>query len=381
MIPRSESRLTTQNLVISACVATDHRTVDWPAIHDLSTLIDLYCMYDSVTVLGRPESHILPFELTRLLLSDGFLKIDSPDDDLAEEVSAAARSHLRSFCGDDEDPAIEHLLRIALAPTGMNYGLRAQPDRSHEVAEGEVWLKAGPSRSQLLKRLRREKGVARSTTFVVRSFVYLGYSDVTGYVFVPDAVREPVLGAVAATEGELRSKLLKTISRSAAARMTANVKALSRVSPLAAVVFERSKPDRKRIVRELKALREELTSLRERLGSAERKIFYGVGAEPVEALNEWKRVNRELKRRFGDEPHLVSLEQVFSFGKSGAKAIDDPLKPGSWLELLIGMPYTVAKRTILRRKAVELHRLHREIPAAGRLYESINALFGSRIAE
>jgi hypothetical protein len=375
-----QTRLTTQNLVISACVATDSHAVDWPAIHDLSTLIDLYCMYDSATVLGRPDSHILPLQLTRLLLSDGFLNIENPVDDISDELSAAARSHLRAFVGDDDDPAMEDLLRIALAPTEMNYGLRAQPDRSHEVAEGEVWLKAGPTRSQLLKRLASETGIARSTTFVVRSFVYLAYGDVTGRVFVPDVVREPVVAAVATTEGDVRAKLLETIAANATPRMSGGLGNLSRVAPLAAVVFERAQPDRRRIVHELRALREELAPLRARLAKAEQSILYGVGVTPVDALNEWKAISIELKRSFGDDPHLVSLRQIFSFGNSGAKAIDEPLKAGSWMSLLLGMPYAVAERTILRRKAVELHRLHREIPAAGRLRESIRALFGSRIA-
>jgi hypothetical protein len=380
MVPKTQSRLTTQNLVISACVATNHTRVDWPAIHDLSTLIDLYCMYDSVTVLGRPDSHILPYDLTALLVSSGFLKIDNPENTMFEEVSTAARSHLRSFVGDDEDPAFEHLLRIALSPSRMDYGLRAQPDRAYEVAEGEAWLKAGPTRSQLLKRLRREKGVARATTFVLRSFVYLGYGDVTNQMFVPDAVRVPVVRSVATAEREVRARLLKTLTRSTASRMRGKAKDLSRVSPLAAVLFGRAKPSRKNIVRELQGLREELTSLRNRVAAAERKIFYGVGNEPVDAYEEWKRINRELKRRFGNEPHLVTLKQVFSFGDSSARVLDDPLKAGSWCGLLLGMPYRVAERTLLRRKAVELHRLHSEIPAVGKLYESIEALFGSRIA-
>ena len=214
----------------------------------------------------------------------------------------------------------------------------------------------------------------------MRSFVYLAYGDVTNQVFVPDAVRAPVVRSVATAEREVRARLLKTLARSTASRMRGTAKDLSRVSPLAGVLFGRAKPSRKNIVRELRGLREELASLRSRMAIAERKIFYGVGNEPVDAFEEWKRINRELKRRFGNEPRVVTLKQVFSFGDSSARVVDDPLKAGSWSGLLLGVPYAVAERTLLRRKAVELHRLHKEIPAVGRLYESIEALFGSRIA-
>src|SRR5436190_2125352 len=128
-------RLTTQNLVISAGVATEGHHVDWPAIKDLSTLIDLFCMYDSATVLGRPNNDLIPFELGNLLLSSRFLNIDSPGGDKTEHVSAAARSHLLAYLGGDEDDSFDELLQVALSPGEALYGLHGEPDRLHEVAE------------------------------------------------------------------------------------------------------------------------------------------------------------------------------------------------------------------------------------------------------
>jgi hypothetical protein len=59
-------------------------------------------------------------------------------------------------------------------------------------------------------------------------------------------------------------------------RMVGKGVRLERVSPLAAVVFGRAKPDRKRIIPELKMMRDELGALRKRLRDAEQKIFFGL---------------------------------------------------------------------------------------------------------
>jgi hypothetical protein len=227
--------------------------------------------------------------------------------------------------------------------------------------------------------LRQGTRVARSTTFLVRSFLYLGYGDVSGLVFVPDAVRVPVVGQVVGAERELRDRPLQTMIDAVSPRMLRKGIMLERVSPLAAVVFGRAQPDQKRIVPELKTLREELAPLRQRLREAEQKIFFGHGDEVVDATDDWNQINHEVKRSFGKEPHLVSVDQVLSFGQDVGEAAADPTKPKGWTKALMGLPADVVCRKLLRRKAVELHRLRNEVPAVGTLQNAIAALFGSRI--
>ena len=46
-------RLTTQNFLISSSFYERDEKLGWDSINDLSTLIDLFCLYDDVAVLGR----------------------------------------------------------------------------------------------------------------------------------------------------------------------------------------------------------------------------------------------------------------------------------------------------------------------------------------
>jgi hypothetical protein len=154
---------------------------------------------------------------------------------------------------------------------------------------------------------------------------------------------------------------------------------LNRVSPLAAVVFERAKPDKKRIAAEMDLLRAELAPLRRRLRGAEDKIFSGKGTEVTDAVNDWDLVVDELGRRFGREPHLISLDGILRFGRDAAEVADSVSKPKAWMAALLGLPFDVLRRIVARRPAIELHTLQREIPGSGRLKRVLLELFGSDI--
>jgi hypothetical protein len=370
-----QARLITQNLLMSAGLTEETVPIDWASVHDLVTLIDLYCMYDSAVVLGRP-AHSLQSHIGELLETSGFIRVEHPKGEATKEVSAGARRHLLSYLGEDAGDAFDPLIQFALSPDSAIYGLNERPDRSQDVAMGEMWLRTAPSKRDILDQLRRESDVARGTTFVVRSFLYLAYGDANDLVFVPDAVRMPVVGQIVDAEEHVRRKLLATISQGASTQVQTDPGDLWRASPLAAVVFERAQPDRRRVWQEMDVLRTELAPLRKRLREAEHKIFYGVGNEVADARNEWKAVNEELRRSFGDEPHLISLDRILALGKDLGEVADNPAKSKGWIALLAGLPFDVIRRILLRRKAVQLHHLRRELPGAGRLHASMTRLFG-----
>jgi hypothetical protein len=379
-VPKVGDRLTTQNLVISAGFAEQAKTPDWASIHDLATLIDLFCLYDSVSILGRPG---LGFHsrLGEVLISSGFLQTEIPDAGMARTVSETAKRHLLAYLGEEESDAYDGLLQFALSPDVCVHGLGPNPDRALEVQQGDAWLRTTPTKTDVLEQLRREAGAAPATTFVVRSFLYLAFGDSTGLVFVPDAARTSVVKHVVAVEQELRAKLLQTVSQSASPTMLLNDINYSRFSPLAAVVFERAQPDKRRIAPEMDSLRAQLAPLRARLRTAEQTILYGQGVEIPDAVHRWNAVNDELRRSFGEEPHLVSLDGFLAFGKDVGELATNPKKPSAWMKSLLGLPVDIIRRVLLRRQAVELHRLRREVPGAGRLHRSITSLFGANISK
>lgn len=376
-VPKPSDRLTTQNLVISAGFAEQANTPDWASIQDLATLIDLFCMYDSVSILGRPGQGFHS-RLGEVLISSGFLQTANPDANMAKAVSETAKRHLLAYLGEETGDAFDGLLQYALSASAF-HNLYDSPDRGHEVDQGVEWLRTTPTKSDVLEQLRREASVGRATTFVVRSFLYLAFGDLNGLVFVPDAVRTSVVKQVVVGEQELRARLVQAVSQAASPLMVPGGISFSRLSPLAAVVFERAQPDKRRIAAEMDLLRAELAPLRTRLRKAEHAIFYGKGAEVADAARKWKAVSDELRQSFGEEPHLVSLDGFLDFGKDLGKVATDPKKPSAWTKSLLGLPVNVIRRVLLRRKAVELHQLRREVPAAGKLQNSIERLFGSKV--
>jgi hypothetical protein len=239
------------------------------------------------------------------------------------------------------------------------------------------WLRTTP-RQDILQQLSRERDYTRGTTFVVRSFLYVAYADVARLVFTPDVSREPVVESVVEAERDLRERLLQALDTSWQRFPRIGDSDLKRnISLLAAVVFERAKPDRTRIVPVMKELREQLAPLRQRLRRAEDVILNGQGDDPINAEVAWNQAIKELQRSFGAEPHLVSTEKILSFGEHVGDLADEPQSPKAWMAMLLGLPFEIVKRLVYRRPAVELHRLRRDRPAVERLRQTALSLFGS----
>jgi hypothetical protein len=273
---------------------------------------------------------------------------------------------------------LRQLLHSALMYHELHHALGDVPDRGNEIDLGSRWLRTPPDATDILVELVEEIDPRRAAQFVIRTFLYLGYHEVTGLVFVPDAVRASLVGNVVASEQEVREKLLGALKPPPGKGAERTEPPVSRISPLAAVVFERSS-QRNEILHEMEGLREELAPLRERVRGAEKKIFYGKGVEVSDGIQEWKLVAAELQKSFGSEPHLVSLRSILRLGREFADVADEPVKAKNWLAFLLGLPFEVASRLLSRRPAVELHHLRDEVPGVGRLQRSVQRLFGSEI--
>jgi len=286
-IQTDSSRLVTQNLLVSAAAADADGTPRWAAVQDLAALIDLCCLYDRIVVLGREVNAALELgsPVLDLIAASSLLRIDFPHVGYEEAIADSAKRHLLTYLGEKDLGDFDGLIRFALMPDRATYGLCYAPDGMIEVEEGDAWLRTTPRNKDLLQQLKREDGVARSTTFLVRSFLYVAYADLTGLVFVPDSARVGLVGDLATTEQGVGSSLLKAMTSASAEVFGAAPFHLTRLSPLAAVVFERAK-GRSQIAEEVERLRNELAPLRKRLNKAEQIWRFGKVDEVINAVTE-----------------------------------------------------------------------------------------------
>jgi len=190
-LPELGSRLITQNLVMSAASAQEAEKPDWSSIYDLAVLIDLFCMYDSAIVLGRPVNSVAGSAIGNLLLRTGFLKIAYPEKESVRTISRAAKGHLLTYLGQhDVGGRFDEVLRFALSFNQAAHSFCSEPDRQEVIECGDMWLKTAPTTEDLLQQLQREsEDIAWGTTFLVRSFLYIGYAEVNDLILVPDAIR------------------------------------------------------------------------------------------------------------------------------------------------------------------------------------------------
>lgn len=373
-------RLITQNLLISAMAFEGEKRLSETSLQDLSVLIDLFCLYDHVIVISRNSwtpFRELKSELINLLDKRTFVEINEPGSKDIEAITTSARKHLVAFLGANDVDKYDGVLRYALSPSEANYGIHYQADGADEIRLGREWLYTASDRANLLRQLGREADVARGTTFLVRTFLYLAYADITKLPFTPDAVRCPVLDNVLKDENEfLRQALMNKLQMTWEQYPTGGCRELRRtVSPFAAVVFERAK-DRDRIVPEMEKLRQELAPFRERIHKIEEKALWGSRDEAIDAEGKWQLALAEIETNFGADRHLVSIKRAIAFGESIGEIVDKPTSWKNWLSSFASLPVEIAMRLISQRPAVEIHQLRSKLPSPGRLAKSVERLFG-----
>jgi hypothetical protein len=372
--------LVTQNLIISAAQAETAKDVRLTSVRDLVTLINLVVMYDDVLVLGRgSRSHFqrLDSSLMDYLRRMAFIDVSDARGRELDRVIRAARRHLATFLKEVEDDRYEEILRGAMSGTLAEYGLTMVPDTEEEISEGREWLRAvGEGKAAVRRRVKNH----RAMRFLVRTFLYLGYSDHFEMPFAVDSVREPVVREVARRENALLGeKLLRTLGTSYAKYPHAGAREVRRiVSPFAAVVFKRAR-DRAGIVKEIQRLREELTPLRDRMRQLEQRLLWGNPEEATKAELKWKRAVKEVGRSYGEEPGYVSFGRLLSFGTQVGEIGDKPTSWKAWIAGLASLPADVVSRILARRTVAEVHSLRRELPGPLALKREVSRLFGGAL--
>jgi hypothetical protein len=277
MIPDpSGQRLITQNLIADAARFEISDALDLNSISELSKFIDIFCLYDKVTVLGRQAYSMMRRNSEFIDALDQIVEIKEFGD--RTKVIDIASAHLGTYLDGRQGDASwkSRLLDAVLSPDAVERSFDPNPDSASDLELGDLWLKTLPTSADVVSELKKEREAHRGATFLIRRFLYLAYSDVTGLPFTPDAVRSVVLEKVLREEQALRSKLIAKLKEAGSMSLMGNNTHLTRrISPLASIVYERAWPKKENIVSEMVALRSELRSLRERLRSVEQELLVG----------------------------------------------------------------------------------------------------------
>jgi len=381
------TKLTTQNLLTSAAVYETRHPSDWSSIQDLCVLINLFCLYDNVLVLGREASpHVLLRQnrssIYEVLDDQKFVQVDAVvDKEMAKKVSSAARSHLRSVLPAEADiNKYDNLLSQALRADEVAFGLTRKPDRGEDYLTIREWEKRPPSDRAFLAKLENGHNAQRSMTFMARTFLYVGYMNVRRLAFVPDTTRVPLVDMISKREDDLRGSLLKVLQKSNKEQpQTQPDEIWDTITPLAAIVLNGART-RDGIARQMADLRYEMTDLRARLRQLEEATLGNeTRTEEKAALRKWHEINKEISRSFGEGGSLLTRKNVFDFGAPALKTGLDPANPANWLKLMAALPFEALGRLINRRPEVELIRLKNDIPGTGSIKKNIKRLFGDVI--
>ena len=209
-MPSVGTKLITQNLLMSAALYETPHALDWASIQDLCVLINLFCLYDNVVVLGRQANPVQQRNdsgIYEVLSDQEFVQVhEVTDKKTTEEISRVARSHLRSVLRPGTDTSLyDSLMKRSLHPSEVVFGLtrlpdQVQPDQVQDFGFIPEWLVDEPSYDEFLSKLENRNNVPRSYTFMARTFLYLGYSDVKGLSFTPDTARVPVVEQICRSE-------------------------------------------------------------------------------------------------------------------------------------------------------------------------------------
>jgi len=360
---KQRERLTTQNLLISAAYF-DRDPVTTQTLEDFSKLVDLYCLYDQVVVLGRNffKTARSPFLEE---IQSGVIKVEEVSRDLAGDVAERAAHHVGvALARSLPRKKLEKLMRQTLDHGHALHALTNTPDKPEHVATGRRLLERGS--------LAKVSAEARAYMFVRRSFVYVAYAEQTGRVFTPDTARVSLLEKIRKEQTIFRDGLLENLGRPP--QLIDDVEEPTRVVPaLAAIVLDRASPDRRRIASELRRLREELAPVRRRIREAEFWMQSDTADELARRATRWRQVFKELAKDYGVSPYLATLEGLV---ETVPKIAANPADPGEWLEAMKTLSVEAVQTLISRRPLIELHKLKKHVPGMPRLSKSVTELFG-----
>jgi hypothetical protein len=224
---------------------------------------------------------------------------------------------------------------------------------------------------------------------VARTFLYLAYADQLQLTLTPDVQRNDLLTHLADQEGIFRGMVLQKIQKKydKSFQGYGDQKLQGKVSPCAAIVFERAGGMKRNIPYEMIRLRKELTSTRETLHGLEQDILSQHDqAKAQAAFNKWNDALVALEETY--------LSPSFRYASAGRKlqtslsmaplATDviaigaQPNDPTKWTQAFLDLPFDKLKLFLGRRTLLDLYHVLQP-PSLLRLRPLLVQLFGESI--
>ena len=362
-------RLTTWNLFFSAGSYERGEPFSYTALSDLCTLADTFCLYERVFVPG--ESGKPPFQahddlLLAAIRDSGFVTVieTPPRDD--HDAWGQARMDVEALLSIDTRRA-QRMLEAAIERNHGVDGDTSNTDMNVEARQTEL--------TPGVPMLNLE---SRTAEYIVRTFMYRALATGLGCQFVPDAQRVSLIQAASPIELDLAGEAARVLRESwqkTVPEVGGEIRNFT--SPLGAVVIERAQGDAARLPDELLKLRNELSGVRDRILDFENKMLEDSLRDAQEASRRWKRAMGELRDAYGNGVQAISIQQgIHVTGTAAETAAKDGWKVGL-LEVIRNFTAEPLLSMLRRRPVVELHQLHRETPAWGRLLRRARVLYGN----
>jgi hypothetical protein len=368
--PKWSTRLVTQNLLVSAAAALEpDRYVSAENVEDLAAVISLACLYDRLILVG--PQHLLDFDhpLLSWLRSDVVITHE-PDDGDWKRAVATAEDYVSAVFGGQFANAGEIFGEIYRMSRrfGIDRGTLS-PDGPRDVEVGRSLL------SEMKETDDLRKIVARGydwivAAYVLRTFLYVGFSERMDVPLATDSARQPLLEHLAdKSQDRIREAILAFVTEGLRSDRTVRWPLRRLASPFAAIVFSESR-DRRAVVDRLRTIREEQLDLRLRLRPLEEKLHTTTGNEKDEAQ---ARVAAALEQ-------LAHTYSVKSSEDLRIRRFLRAFKPGAALAALNPVDAAdMMAKGLLDREAegtlIELHNLKRNLPSTADQDTDIRRLF------
>jgi len=375
---RAGFRLVTQNLLTSASLALKPEIPDDNSVQDLSTLIDLYCLYDKLVIMQDPSSDQLfthENELFKLFSKNKTVLIEKSDKDINLELIKDAEKRLRLFLTGKEPDVVEGFLGEFLDPENVKKQVEIlpfDPEIEDHFLQGVNWLRNITSYKDLLARLQNPH-IRRSAFFVARTFFYISYANIRKYTLAPDAARSKFTKPILDSEKMFVGQLMKRLNSSYKPHGI-YPELESMISPLSVIVYERAgrKED---IIPQMESLREELNETRQNLINLELEALNKGTKQSQKALSKWQSILSEIDKTFkGNAGNGISYDKAADLTEATVDTVTAPYNPKGWIKIL-KLPFEAIKGAINRGPLIEIHKLQPQLGSVERIEKAIKRLF------
>jgi hypothetical protein len=367
--PQAAARLVTQNLLISAAAAAQpDRYVTEENVVDLATVISLSCLYDRLVLLG--PRHLLDFNspLLAFLRTDVVEIRDIADSEWKRSVERAQKycsAFLRTTPLPQATEVFEEIYSMS-----RRYGLDLEPDGPGDVETGKRLLENVGSSKDLRAKLENENDWI-VTAYVLRTFLYIGFSDHLRIPIAVDRARQEFVSEIADdSQVRVREAVFQTISDGLRSNRSLSQPVRSIASPFAAIAFNEA-IDRAQLVTRAKELRRELLDFRLKLRPLEEALETAVGDERDEPEAKLAAALEALSHRYSvKSTQDLRIRRIVADAKPVAKALS--------LDISDALERT-AEKLIVRdaeNTLAELHELKRKLPSTAGQDSDIKRLFG-----